>query len=620
MHARAVCTAVLCLSWASSACSGQGVDGATDAAAAPDGGIADGCPERAEVCDGVDNDCDGIVDEGCGCVGSVVRVDRDASGAATGGSWADAFPDLQRALDRGGRCLEIWIAEGTYIPTTRRDPADPSSVSFVIDGDVQLFGGFAGTERSRSERDVARHHAVLSGDLARNDGDPDETWEENAYTVIFGQDSASLTLDGLTVSGGYDAEGAGGASAIDLASSGSLTCRASTIAHNRSLGVSSAVRVTGRSSFESCRFEDNHTRGIATASAHGASCLVAEGPTIIEGTVITGNSTSGAAGVGYLVGGPVVIRESQIVDNVAAGSAGAFWIQDAEATIVASRFEANRGASGGALLLVGSSATVDDSLFLANVATRGGGAISASQPASDSRILIARSRFLGNRGQLAGALNVADMPVSVVHSLFSGNSASSSGGAIQLRQSSGEPTLDAVIAGCTIVGNAVDYGSGAGVMLQWSAPEPDRPHVALHNNVIWGNTGTYGSEREAQLMFWGTPTILSLEQNLVAGWTGDLGGTGNRNGDPLLVDLDGDDDVLGTEDDDARLGAASPCIDAGRNDRVPQDTLDVDGDGDRVEPTPLDLAGTQRFVDVVSRPDTGLGTAPIVDLGAHEAI
>jgi hypothetical protein len=63
----------------------------------------------------------------------------------------------------------------------------------------------------------------------------------------------------------------------------------------------------------------------------------------------------------------------------------------------------------------------------------------------------------------------------------------------------------------------------------------------------------------------------------------------------------------------------SACIDAGDNTAVPPDTLDLDSDGDTAEPIPIDLAGNQRFVDHADVPDTGNGTAPIVDMGAYEA-
>ena len=76
--------------------------------------------------------------------------------------------------------------------------------------------------------------------------------------------------------------------------------------------------------------------------------------------------------------------------------------------------------------------------------------------------------------------------------------------------------------------------------------------------------------------------------------------------------------VLGTADDGLRIDAGSPCIDAGDNSAVPADVSDLDGDGDTVEPLPLDVTGCPRFVDDPSTPDTGNGAPPVVDMGAYE--
>ncbi|MHC4742917.1 MAG: hypothetical protein ACYS8Z_13460, partial [Planctomycetota bacterium] len=53
------------------------------------------------------------------------------------------------------------------------------------------------------------------------------------------------------------------------------------------------------------------------------------------------------------------------------------------------------------------------------------------------------------------------------------------------------------------------------------------------------------------------------------GWTGILGGQGNFGSDPLFLDPDGQDNIPGTEDDNARLAPASPCINAGDPEYVP---------------------------------------------------
>jgi hypothetical protein len=74
---------------------------------------------------------------------------------------------------------------------------------------------------------------------------------------------------------------------------------------------------------------------------------------------------------------------------------------------------------------------------------------------------------------------------------------------------------------------------------------------------------------------------------------------GNIDADPLFVDPDGTDDVAGTPDDDFRLQAASPGVDAGTADALPDEVME-------------DLAGTARSVD-----GDGDGTA-VPDMGARE--
>jgi hypothetical protein len=99
---------------------------------------------------------------------------------------------------------------------------------------------------------------------------------------------------------------------------------------------------------------------------------------------------------------------------------------------------------------------------------------------------------------------------------------------------------------------------------------------------------------------------------------GNWSGTGNIDADPRFVNAEGQN---------LRLSAESPCIDAGSNAAVPEDTLDLDGDGNKTEPLPFDLDGHLRFVDDPVTPDCQwcappetCGTAPIVDMGAYEFI
>lgn len=93
-----------------------------------------------------------------------VFVDANAVGANNGSSWADAYVDLQDALSATASG-QLWVAQGSYRPA----PVGQPTISFQLKNQVALYGGFAGTETSLSQRDVILHPTVLSGDLAADD-------------------------------------------------------------------------------------------------------------------------------------------------------------------------------------------------------------------------------------------------------------------------------------------------------------------------------------------------------------------------------------------------------------------------------------------------------------------
>ncbi len=126
---------------------------------------------------------------------TVLYVDADASGANTGLSWTDAFTNLQSAILTATAGTEIWVAEGVYKPTDGTDRA----ATFGLKNDVALYGGFAGVESARSQRDWTTHVVTLSGDIGFTG-----IVTDNVYHVVTGSGvTRTAVLDGFAITGGY---------------------------------------------------------------------------------------------------------------------------------------------------------------------------------------------------------------------------------------------------------------------------------------------------------------------------------------------------------------------------------------------------------------------------------
>jgi len=124
----------------------------------------------------------------------VVYVRAGATGAGDGTSWTDAYPELRLALQAVVPPVELWVAEGTYVPTTDTD----RTATFRLISGIALYGGFAGTEITRDERDWQVNLTVLSGEI----GNPSDL-SDNACHVITGSGTDSTAvLDGFSVTGG----------------------------------------------------------------------------------------------------------------------------------------------------------------------------------------------------------------------------------------------------------------------------------------------------------------------------------------------------------------------------------------------------------------------------------
>jgi predicted outer membrane repeat protein len=133
-----------------------------------------------------------------------IFVDADnTTGTQDGNTWNTAYDNLQTAIDNASDSDEIWVAEGTYTP----DPIGTDrSKSFNFSGGkdgLEIFGGFGGTESSRSDRDPGVHPTILSGDI-----DGDGTLSDNSYHVVHLDGTSdnittSTVIDGVVITAGH---------------------------------------------------------------------------------------------------------------------------------------------------------------------------------------------------------------------------------------------------------------------------------------------------------------------------------------------------------------------------------------------------------------------------------
>lgn len=126
---------------------------------------------------------------------------------------------LDTALTKAAYGDELWVAAGTYTPTI----GVIRTATFQLKPGVALYGGFAGGETLRTQRNFTANVTILSGDLNGNDNSnvryDEPTRDENAYHVVTGSGvTNTAVLDGFTVTGGN-----ANASTVDATSTPSLS-------------------------------------------------------------------------------------------------------------------------------------------------------------------------------------------------------------------------------------------------------------------------------------------------------------------------------------------------------------------------------------------------------------
>ncbi|MEP0841536.1 MAG: hypothetical protein HRF43_02350 [Phycisphaerae bacterium] len=198
---------------------------------------------------------------------NVIYVDADATGANTGQSWADAFTDLRVALAAAGTAgegTEVWVAAGTYKPAP---PGGNREIYFALADGVGVYGGFAGNETLRQQRDVTANPTILDADLNGDDGPDDASRNDNSYFLVQASGTpAGAILDGFTVRHATAGNYAGG-----IMNSSRLTIANCILRANSYFGAD--IANYGILEVRNCLFEGDgtNTAGAAISTAPSSS-------------------------------------------------------------------------------------------------------------------------------------------------------------------------------------------------------------------------------------------------------------------------------------------------------------------------------------------------------------
>lgn len=311
---------------------------------------------------------------------SPLYVDDDASGDNNGTSWPHAYNNLQEAFDTaialnsdgdaGNDVSDIWVADGTYLPTTGvgRD------ATFTLPSNVAIYGAFAGTETATSQRTMdGTQLTILSGDL----GVPEDS-SDNAYNVIYADSVTGTVLDGVVISDGNADRYGGG---IYLANS-DLSITDSTI-------------------------KDNHAE-------HGGGVVLFVNSTLeLDGSTVSGNTATYGAGLAAYSGSELNVLNSTVSGNVASGNDGGIRLLNSVAQLTHTTVAKNVGNWRAGILVSGSSLTMNNTIVADNVPLNGtSGDIFGAVVSSSSHNLVSDSTDSSGLNPLNG--NLLDVPSSLI--------------------------------------------------------------------------------------------------------------------------------------------------------------------------------------------------------------
>ncbi|MDE1191803.1 MAG: right-handed parallel beta-helix repeat-containing protein, partial [Arachidicoccus sp.] len=191
------------------------------------------------------------------CMATVYYV--TTTGTGDGSSWENASSSISSVITAASAGDEIWVEAGTYTPSSY----------FGLSKSIGLYGGFAGSETDRSQRNISKNLTTLAG---------------NGSTVVY--ISTSATLDGFTITKGSGASAYGGGIYVYGATITPTisNCIITNNSCSYGAGIYNGSYSSSKVTIYNCTLSNN------TATGYGGALYTAYGNTYIYNCIISGNT------------------------------------------------------------------------------------------------------------------------------------------------------------------------------------------------------------------------------------------------------------------------------------------------------------------------------------------
>lgn len=509
----------------------------------------------------------------------ILYVNGLAATSGDGSSWGTAVKELADALavaKANAAVQQIWVGQGTYKPLY--DPAtgcpgiDPRDNAFSLVNNVQLYGGFLGTETDPSQRIINATPSILTADI----GVPGDATDNCYHTVLSVGAVGNAVLDGFHITNGNATRTINTFVNGDLIfgsyAGGLYVKRSSPAIVNCYISSNTARAYAGGVYIEDGNPTFTSTGININTSGNGAGGVYISRNTNVtmNNVTIQGNETSGSAGGMANSGGNVTFQNSAIRANNATENGGGFYQYSGSTTLINTVISLNHAKkNGGGFSKFTDNVSLNNCQVSGNTALMNGGGFDNG---TNGRLVISSSSIELNSAANGGGFESGSGIMELTNVILRGNTASGTGAA-------GRNAGNVTFTGGLVTGNRSN-GDGGGWMN--SNGTTVFSSVTIAGNKAGGvNAGFYGQNQNFTFnncIIWGNeaasdPNLLTfsnatIAHSIIQGPTVPPG-AGNSNADPLFIAPQPASAAPTTDGDYHLQPCGSAAIDAGDNSLVP---------------------------------------------------